>query len=55
MRAAELLDHVRMHSSHVEDPPSTFLTGAAVDEIMPSLVGSEMCIRDSAMRQGRTP
>ena len=23
-----------MHSSHVEDPPSTFLTGAAVDETM---------------------
>ena len=34
MRAAELLNHVMMHSFRVEGFTSTFVTGAAVDEIM---------------------
>ena len=34
MRAAELLNNFMMHSFRVEAPPSAFLTGAAVDEIM---------------------
>ena len=34
LRAAELLNHFMMHSFRVEGSPSTFLTGAAVDEIM---------------------
>ena len=34
MRAAELLNHFLMHSVCVEGSPNTFLTGAAVDEIV---------------------
>ena len=34
MRAAELLNYLMMHSFRVEGSPSTFLTGAAVDEVM---------------------
>ena len=34
MRAAELLNHFMTHSFRVGGSPSTFLTGAAVDEIM---------------------
>ena len=34
MRAAELPGHFTMHSIRVRGSPSTFLTGAAVDEIM---------------------
>ena len=34
MRAAELRNHFMMHSFRVGGSPSTFLTGAAVDEIM---------------------
>ena len=34
MRAAKLLNHFMMHSFRVEGSPSTFLTGAAVDEVM---------------------
>ena len=34
MRAIELLNHVIMYPFRVEGSPSTFVTGAAVDEIM---------------------
>ena len=34
MRAAELRNHFMMDSFRVGGSPSTFLTGAAVDEIM---------------------
>ena len=34
MRAAELLNYFMVHSFRVGGSPSTFLTGAAVDEIM---------------------
>ena len=36
MWAAELLNQFMVHSLRVEGSPSTFLTGAAVDEIMKS-------------------
>ena len=34
LRVAKLLNHFMMHSFRVESSPSTFLTGAAVDENM---------------------
>ena len=34
LRTAELLSHFMMYSFCVEGSPSTFLTGAAVDEII---------------------
>ena len=34
MRAAELLNHFMIHSFRVGGSPGTFLTEAAVDEIM---------------------
>ena len=34
MRAAELPNHFMLYSFRVEGSPSTFLTGAAVDELM---------------------